>query len=106
MFYRSTYIVINDKEEAVVVGNWTKLQVSNFGMPNGTHLMTLRYGEFDCINVPCGYFYAAIVAVCLPSFLVGIALCFGGEGCYKCLAPCVLVVPPLIPLVKIGGKVT
>ena len=118
MFYRSTYIVINDDREPVVVGNWTRLQVSSFVTPSGRQLITLRHGEFDCINkIPCGYFYASIVALCVPSFLMLLSgICFAVLSCscrdtevLGCLAlalPITLVLPPLVPLFKIGGKAT
>ena len=87
--------------------------------PSGRQLITLRLGEFDCINkIPCSYFYASIVALCVPSFLMmlcGIPLfCLfhrNGEGCLDCLKHCLvfpigLVLPPLVPLIKIGSKAT
>ena len=102
MFYRSTYIVIDDDWEPIVVGNWTKLKVNNFVTTTGTHFMALRHGEFDCINtIPCGYFYAAIVAICLPSLLCGIAACILFN---PCCFPFGLLFPPLLPLAYIAGK--
>ena len=110
MFYRSTYIEINDDKELNVIGNWTKLQVSSYVTPSGRQLITLRHGEFDCINkIPCGYFYASIVALCVPSFLMLLlGICFAAalRGT-ACLAlPIIPVLPPLLPLFKIGGKAT
>ena len=89
--------------------------------PSGRQLITLRLGEFDCINkIPCGYFYASIVALCVPSFLMllfgicGLSVCFPiirNGGCLDCLKHCMvlpigLILPPLVPLIKIGSKET
>ena len=99
-----------------VVGNWTKLQVSSFVTPIGQRFMALRHGEFDCIKynqVPCGYFYASIVALCMPSFLFAMYIGFCArepffiqnslKPCLFCFAP---VVTTLMPLFKVAGKVT
>ena len=111
MFYRSTYIEINDDKELNAIGNWTKLQVSSYVTPSGRQLITLRHGEFDCINkIPCDYFYASVVALCVPSFfmlLLSICIacffCFEFGPSYCLLLPIAIVIPPLLPLFKIGG---
>ena len=114
MFYRSTYIVINDDWEPVVVGNWTKLQVSSFETSSGGQLMSLRLGDFDCINkTSCGYFYASIVALCMPPFLFAMYIGFFAKELFfvhKYFKPCLFCFAPLVttlmPLFKVAGKVT
>ena len=93
--------------------------------PSGRQLITLRHGEFDCINnIPCGYFYASIVALFVPSFLMllcGIPLSVffiwksdngsSGNCCLDFLKTCMVlaalvVLPPLVPLIKFASKET
>ena len=109
------------------VGNWTKLQVSSIVTPSGPRFISLSACdannslqltpcEFDCIKyqiAPCGYFYASIVALCMPSFLFAMYIGFFAKELFFshnflkpiifCFAP---VVTTLMPLFKIAGKVT
>ena len=99
-----------------VVGNWTKLQVSSFEPSSGGQLMSLRLGDFDCINknkTSCGYFYASIVALCMPPFLFAMYIGFFAKELFfvhKFFKPCLFCFAPLVttlmPLFKVAGKVT